>query len=133
MTPQLEEARRLLRLAQRDAEVFEIIVAAGSNTHAAAGFHAQQSAEKALKALLCVLDVDFSRTHDLEALANRLAAAGLTLPLDASGLRALTPYAVDYRYDDEPARLLAETEMRAIVRAVVSFAEEMLAAQDGSE
>lgn len=71
MTPQREEALRLLRLAQRDQETFEILAAAGDNAHAAAGFHAQQAVEKALKALLCLRDIDFPRPFHAPALAAR--------------------------------------------------------------
>jgi HEPN domain-containing protein len=98
MTPQLDEALRLLRLAERDRDVFEILagfVATGT-AHAAAGFHAQQAVEKALKALLCLRDIDFPRTHDLESLINRLAGSGSIPPYAASHLRPLTPYAVDF-------------------------------------
>jgi HEPN domain-containing protein len=35
-------------------------------------FHAQQCAEKCLKALLVLRGIDFPKTHDLEALAARL-------------------------------------------------------------
>lgn len=128
MTPQLEEARRLLRLAQRDLEVFEIIAKAGKNTHAAAGFHAQQAVEKALKSLLCASDLDFPRTHDLENLALRLADSPYALPFSAAVLRPLTPYAVDFRYDDEVAALISEQEMRTLVVAVLDFAREKLGA-----
>ena len=37
MTPQLEEALRLLRLAERDSDVFKIIAGYGDNVYAAAG------------------------------------------------------------------------------------------------
>lgn len=129
MTPQLEEALRLLRLARRDQEVFLIIAAAGGNTHAAAGFHAQQAVEKALKALLCANDLDYPRTHDLETLAERLTASPDALPFSATRLRPLTPYAVDFCYDDEAASLLSEPEMRALVADVLDFASEKLGAR----
>lgn len=127
MTPQLEEALRLLRLARRDQEVFRILAAAGGDTHAAAGFHAQQAAEKALKALLCACDLDMPRTHDLENLARRLSECPYRLPFPAERLRPLTPYAVDYRYDDEAVRLLDEAEMEDLVAALLDFASEQLA------
>lgn len=126
MTPQLEEALRFLRLARRDQEVFEIVAASGGNTHAAAGFHAQQSAEKTLKALLCASDLDYPRTHDLESLAVRLAESPFALPFSPARLRPLTPYAVDFRYDDEVVSLLSETDMRSIVADLLDFASEKL-------
>jgi HEPN domain-containing protein len=126
MTPQLEEALRLLRLARRDQEVFLIVAAAGGNTHAAAGFHAQQAVEKTLKALLCASDLDYPRTHDLESLACRLDGSPFALPFAPARLRPLTPYAVDLRYDDEVVSLMSETEMRTIVADLLDYASEKL-------
>jgi hypothetical protein len=37
-------------------------------------------------------------------------------------LRALTPCAVDFRFDDDPARLLTEADMRSIAQEVLAFA-----------
>jgi HEPN domain-containing protein len=121
MTPQREEALRLLRLAERDRDAFEVLSASGSAAHAAAGFHAQQAVEKALKALLCLRDIDFPRTHDLESLLTRLTGSGPIPPYAGPRLRPLTPYAVDFRYDDEVVHLLAESEMRAIIGETLNF------------
>jgi HEPN domain-containing protein len=122
MTPQFEEAQRLLRLAKRDQEAFEILAAAGDQAHAAAGFQAQQSVEKALKAVLCMQDIDFPRTHDLENLFNRISGSGLLPDFPSSRLRPLTPYAVDFRYDDEVVSLLSLNEMKSIVEDMLCFA-----------
>ena len=118
MTPQREEAQRLLRLAVRDREAFEILAASGGKAHSAAGFHAQQAVEKAL---LCLMDIDFPRTHDLENLLNRLAGSGPVPTVSPAQLRPLTPYAVDFRYDDESVQLLPESEMRSLVAVVIGF------------
>lgn len=126
MTPQLEEALRLLRLARRDQEVFEIVASSGGNAHAAAGFHAQQAVEKAIKALLCASDLDYPRTHDLESLASRLAETPFVLPFAPERLRPLTPYAVDFRYDEEVASLLSEAELCTIVADTLNFASDKL-------
>ena len=122
MTPQLEEARRLLRMAERDCEAFEILANADKRTHAAAGFHAQQAVEKALKALLCLRDIDFPRTHDLESLLAYLTTSGALPPVTATDLRPLTPYAVDFRYDDEIASLMTADAMRELVKKMIAFA-----------
>jgi hypothetical protein len=52
MTPFIEEAHRLLRLAQRDLQTYRILAAHPDASLAATCFHAQQSVEKALKAVL---------------------------------------------------------------------------------
>ena len=53
MTPALEEAQRLLRLALRDRDTFELLRALPQASMAAIGFHAQQAVEKAIKSV-CV-------------------------------------------------------------------------------
>jgi HEPN domain-containing protein len=57
-------------------------------------FHAQQSAEKSLKALLTYLDVDFPRTHVLEVLLDLLKGYGVNLPRPVDEAFELTQYAV---------------------------------------
>ena len=51
MTPPREEARRLLRLARRDRGTFDLLLPLPQASLAALGFLAQQSVEKALKAV----------------------------------------------------------------------------------
>ena len=92
----------------------------------AACFHAQQCAEKYLKARLVEGDVPFPRIHDLDALLN------LVLPLEPrwetlrAGLRQLTDMAVEVRYpglsaDEEDAALAVDVaeRVRQIVRAAL--------------
>jgi HEPN domain-containing protein len=61
-------------------------------------FHAQQAAEKALKAVLIHRNVDFPFTHDLEELLDTLDETDIALPTELQDLGALTPYAVETRY-----------------------------------
>jgi HEPN domain-containing protein len=67
-------------------------------------FHAQQAAEKALKAVLVHAWVDFPRTHDLQALLVLIDDAGMAVPPELEGVSALTRFAVETRYpgDLEP-------------------------------
>lgn len=79
-------------------------------------FHAQQAAEKALKALLARAKIVIPRTHDLEQLLSQCAAVGV----DMNGLMqccvTLMPYAVAIRYPgDEPDA--SEQDARAAVEA----------------
>ena len=57
-------------------------------------FHAQQAAEKYLKAVLQERGIRFARTHDLVALLSLLGADAGSLPLLADDLRRLSGYAV---------------------------------------
>ena len=67
-------------------------------------FHAQQCAEKALKALLVRHRIPFPRTHVVELLLDLLKSSGVVVPPDVDEAVALTQYAVQARYpgDWEP-------------------------------
>lgn len=89
-------------------------------------FHAQQCAEKYLKALLTFRGTDFAKTHDLEALAARLRS-GPRPALSPDDLARLTRYATVTRYPGaeeiglgEARRALAAARrIRKAVRAVL--------------
>lgn len=122
MTPQREEALRLLRLARRDHAAFDALIAASRVPAAVALFHAQQVVEKALKSVMCLYGLSFRRTHDLEQLASELADAGHAAPVGEGDLSRLTPYAVEYRYDDDAPELLSGEQARAIIESVMAWA-----------
>ncbi len=89
-------------------------------------FHAQQCAEKYLKALLVARKQLFPKTHDLAALSDLCSQSGLIIPIDQDALQLLAAYAVQVRYpgDDptvEDARLALKT-----AQAVRSFAKGIL-------
>ena len=60
-------------------------------------FHAQQAAEKALKAALIFVEVDFPKTHNIRTLLD-LFPANVDIPEDIEKSAALTSYAVEFRY-----------------------------------
>jgi HEPN domain-containing protein len=67
-------------------------------------FHAQQAAEKALKALLAFSNALIPRTHNLEDLLQQCTAvisAADAEDLERYDLAELTPFAVESRYDIE--------------------------------
>jgi HEPN domain-containing protein len=97
----LEHARSLLRMAQSDLNALRGMMTrnAGSEhmffSDEVFGFHAQQAAEKCLKAWIAGLGRRYPRTHDLMSLLNELAGAGEeTAALE--GLVDLNPFAVEY-------------------------------------
>jgi HEPN domain-containing protein/predicted nucleotidyltransferase len=63
-------------------------------------FHAQQAAEKYVKALLIQCWIRPARTHDLHELVVAARAAGYELPDLAAECAALKEYAVDVRYPE---------------------------------
>lgn len=64
---------------------------------ATACFHAQQCAEKYLKALLAFHSITFPKSHDLSELAASLPGS-VALPLTPAELALLKRYAVETRY-----------------------------------
>jgi len=66
-------------------------------------FHAQQSAEKYLKACLQEADLPFRKTHDLSELLNSLLSIHPQFESLREDLNALTEFAVEYRYPGESA------------------------------
>jgi len=122
MTPQHEEAERFLRLAKRDQTAFTALLSAAAVDPAVAFFHAQQAAEKALKAVMCLRGLEYRRTHDLEELAGMLSDVGVVPPVDERDLRCLTPYAVEFRYDDAPVHLISGDAAGALVESLLAWA-----------
>jgi HEPN domain-containing protein len=61
-------------------------------------FHAQQCAEKYLKALLILKDIDFPKTHDLLTLDSLCNQNGIFTGFDQQQLIDLTKHAVQTRY-----------------------------------
>lgn len=97
---------------------------------AAVCFHAQQAAEKALKAYLAALsDEDIPRTHDLRLLHSLIAERGGDSP-PTEGLPHLNQHAVASRYPDEefPTALEAQ-EAVDFATQVVSFVYRALGIQ----
>ena len=68
-------------------------------------FHAQQAAEKYLKAYLVFLEQDFPKTHALEDLVVIASSKDPTCRNIFTVACNLTPYAVEVRYPDSPSPL----------------------------
>jgi HEPN domain-containing protein len=128
MTPSIEEALRLLRLAQRDLQTYRILAAHPDASLAATCFHAQQSVEKALKAVLTAHGAIFPRTHNLEELGLLVTESGIGLPAPARDLRRLTPFAVDFRYNEETIALLTTEAAGLLAESVFQWAKALIEA-----
>lgn len=96
----------------------------------AACFHAQQAAEKLLKAVLQDRGIEFPRTHDLADLVS--LDAGLPLHgVTIADIRALTRYAVIYRYPGEWSTREDALEARRIARSVRALCLHALGCPEG--
>ena len=126
MTPCIEEATRLLRIAERDLQTFHILAAHPDASLSAICFHAQQSVEKSLKAVLTSHGKAYPRTHNLEELARMVAEHPLSLPVPARELRRLNPFAVEFRYDDEVIALITREEAGRYASGVLCWADEQV-------
>ena len=95
---------------------------------------AHQAAEKAIKALLVVANIDPPKPHDLLRLVRMLSAdaAGPFLDLD---LEELTRWAIEGRYPEDLDEAVRKDATRAVELAaqVVAAAQEHVAAATASE
>jgi len=79
-------------------------------------FHAQQCAEKYLKALLVYESVEFPKTHDLRALL-QLVPLWSQLVLETREAIKLNRYAVESRYPDDWDRFTRNEAEKAVAVA----------------
>ena len=93
-----DEAARLLSLAERDLRSMGAVVEEPDFAEETYGFLAQQTVEKALKALIESQGVLYPLTHDLAKLFALVGNRGLIEPFQ--DLAALFPYAVLFRYGE---------------------------------
>jgi HEPN domain-containing protein len=91
-------SRGLLRKASSDMVALDAALRAGSFD--AACFHAQQAAEKFLKAFLANRRVPFPYTHNLAKLLEICAGLDSAFRSLLDVAAPLTPYGVELRYDD---------------------------------
>ena len=88
-------------------------------------YHAQQAAEKAIKAVLLAQSGGFPYIHDLAELLNQVQQAGLEVPDEVLDAAVLTPYAVEGRYPGFDDLLERKDQVRAteIAAKVIAWAE----------
>ena len=93
----LKQARVLLMSAERDISALRGMADAAVFADEIFGFHAQQAAEKLLKAWLALLGETYPTTHDLARLVTMLRESSV----EATRFNELveyTPFAVQFRY-----------------------------------
>jgi HEPN domain-containing protein len=96
-------------------------------------FHAQQAAEKMLKAFLVSRGLRVQRTHDLALLLGQCAAAGNPFDHLAADCELLNIYAVTFRYPAPAAPDPTDAEGRAAVAAAQRVYDAVRAALAGSQ
>ena len=102
MTPPEKVREKLvqewLRKAGEDFDVAEYLVSRKTPYLSTVGFHAQQAAEKFLKALLTHHQIDFPKTHDLDAILDLLETVNAPLTDSLREVTSLSIYGVATRY-----------------------------------
>ncbi|MCK4341397.1 MAG: HEPN domain-containing protein [Phycisphaerae bacterium] len=89
-----------LRKAKSDLVSARLCISAGEALDAAC-FHAQQAAEKCIKAYLTARGIEFPFIHNLEKLIEVCAQTDPAFATIKALGQELTPYAVELRYDHE--------------------------------
>lgn len=91
-----DQAEAWLARARDDLLSAETLLAYQDRGWSIVAFHAQQGAEKALKAVLVAHNLPVPKTHDLLLLAGRLPVS--THDVDVNDLKRLNPWVVGGRY-----------------------------------
>lgn len=105
-TPEHREvALLLLAKARADLAAARLLASDPQQDDGVIGFHARQTAEKALKAAIAHQESELPRTHDLEYLLELLKAGGDDSLASLEELAWLNPWAVTMRYDEQEAPL----------------------------
>ena len=115
-TDRLADTTRWLRYAEEDLVTAETLFTQPHIPSRQACWYAQQSAEKALKAILIFLEIDFPRTHDLNIL-RRLVPDSWQLKTTHSDLASLTGWAVEALYPSEMPEATDADASEAIAQA----------------
>lgn len=103
-----ELVARWIAKAEKDFSLAQHLVAEGCFYCEAIGFNSQQAAEKLLKAILAMHQVDFPKTHNLGELLDRLATVDPELADSLRELTSLNPYGVEYRYPGDFPELTSQ-------------------------
>jgi len=96
-----EFVRQWVRKAAEDIAAADHLLAGGARFSYSTAFHAQQAAEKLLKAVLVWHQVEFPKTHDIARLVALAKEVDSELAEAVRGAEALTPYGVAARYPGE--------------------------------
>lgn len=124
-----EHAQSLLQKAIDDQQAMATLMDAPNSAGWIVGFHAEQSVEKAIKAVLADRGIEFPFTHDLVHLMDLLSDAGASLPPNATELAVLNPYGAMFRYENPASSggSLDQHLFKVFVAGALDWAEHILA------
>jgi len=87
-----------LRKAEGDLRAAEHLLEVEQDDFFTATFHAQQAAEKFLKALLVRFQIPFPKTHNIEQLLDLATPSAASIQEELASATLLTPFGVEFRY-----------------------------------
>jgi HEPN domain-containing protein len=128
MSPRRDEWAQLIAAGERDCIAFHILDRDPEAPDEIVLFHAQQAAEKFLKAALAAKGIVYRRTHDLLELVEICAANRLEVPADRDAMVRLGPYAVEFRYLGAVAPEVTRSEAQTVIESLRSWANGQYAA-----
>jgi len=131
-----EHAEALMGKAAQDEYILNTFLHDDDAPLEVFGFHAQQAAEKMLKALLAAHGVAYPPSHRIAELIDLFKRQGISFPEHFKDVSALTTFAVIYRYefleyDDEPP--LNKSEIRELIAEFRSWAEAAIKERFGAK
>jgi len=124
-TDRISETTRWLRHAREDLTGAEEMIKQESSAPRHACWLAQQAAEKAIKTGLVFLQIDFPKTHDLDALRN-LLPDDWHVKATCGDLADLAEWAVEARYPGdwpeatESDATIAVEQANAVMKAIAA-------------
>lgn len=114
----LEFTREWVRKAENDFLTAQHLFKGGERYVNGTAFHAQQAAEKYLKAFLVWHQIEFKKTHDIAALLKLASEMDSVISDVLSDAVHLTPYGVEYRYPGDYPDVTMDDAKKALNLAV---------------
>lgn len=109
-------ALRWLEYARNDLQAASVILSRDDVAPRTACFLAQQSAEKALKAILVLRGLNVIKTHDLDAISEKLPE-NESAAFESLDLTWLTEWSVESRYPGDWPEASSEDAQKAVAIA----------------
>jgi HEPN domain-containing protein len=126
----LDLARVLLARAEDDETLVRKVSPDTDVADAIVGFHAQQAAEKSIKAVLAARGVSFVKSHALGYLIGLVEENDIDAPKELSEVDVLSPWAVEFRYEGEEPPALDRSAALTLVEQLKAWAEGEIEAAD---
>lgn len=111
-----QQALRWLEYARNDLQAASVILSRDDVAPRTACFLAQQSAEKALKAIIVLKGLNVVKTHDLDAIAEKLPEKD-NAAFASIDLTWLTEWSVESRYPGDWPEASREDAKKAVTLA----------------